>query len=65
MSVEEDGDEVFTPISYGCQQWTCVRDNGGVSPKLELLSNGYWHCPKCRGSYGDGQLVEIEAKEAP
>ena len=51
-TVEEDGDEVFTPISMGCQQWKCVRDAGGKIVPLVKLDNGFWTCPNCKGSYG-------------
>jgi hypothetical protein len=53
LQIEEDGDEIFCPVTRGCQQWWCVRDNGYVPVKLEKGSNGFWTCPKCKGSYGE------------
>lgn len=53
LQIEEDGDEVFCPVTRGCQQWKCVRDNGYIPVKLFAGPNGFWTCPKCKGCYGE------------
>lgn len=45
--VEEDGDEVFTPMPRSCQRFACREHH----PKLEN-KNGFMCCPRCGVSYG-------------
>lgn len=53
--VEEDGDEIFVPLSRGCLRWECQTWETGMSrpthPQL-VAKDGFWICPKCNGSYG-------------
>lgn len=55
--LEEDGDEVFTPMD-ACYRWTCREwppgNNFPVRPAL-IERNGFMVCPKCGGSYGPAQ----------
>lgn len=47
VSVEEDGDEVFTPMPENCQ--LCLD-----KPRLKPDENGFMVCPCCDGSYVKG-----------
>jgi len=55
FAVEEDGDEIFIPISVGCLRFECQTWEPGKNrptyPKL-IQVNGFWECPKCHSSYG-------------
>lgn len=46
-SVEEDGDEIFTPMPRSCQRFACREHH----LKLENR-NGFMCCPRCGVSYG-------------
>ena len=46
--VEEDGDEIFTPMPKYCLKCR----NGTLSEPLSPDKNGFMVCPKCGGSYG-------------
>lgn len=46
-AVEEDGDEICTPIPNSCQRFACKEHH----PKLENV-NGFMVCPRCKASYG-------------
>ena len=43
-AVEEDGDEIFTPIPKLCVIWSC---NGFVHKR-----ENFWKCDRCGTSYG-------------
>jgi len=44
--VEEDGEEIITPMPATCPTWKCD------GAKLVINEVGYWVCPNCGGSYG-------------
>lgn len=49
IGVEEDGDEIFTPMPEKCEYWQCrfsKKDTKLVKEK------GFMVCPVCRKSYG-------------
>jgi len=48
--VEEDGDEIITPMPNSCQRFSCREHH----PKLENV-NGFMVCPRCKTSYGDAK----------
>lgn len=55
LPVEEDGDEVFIPISAGCSRCRVWRGGKAFNVPLERVKrNGgeFWECPSCNGSYG-------------
>jgi hypothetical protein len=43
-AVEEDGDEIFTPMPTTCIRWNC---GGTVKP-----TRGFHVCDRCHCSYG-------------
>ncbi len=55
FAVEEDGDEIFVPLSAGCLRWECQTWEPGADrpthPKL-VAEDGFWKCPTCHASYG-------------
>jgi len=63
IAVEEDGDEVFTPMPTHCRRFECNLKVdyrwGGPTEKLEappLVRNehGFMVCTRCGSSYGRG-----------
>jgi len=46
--VEEDGEDIFSPMPKRCLEFKC---NGAV---LEQDRKGFMYCPACGGSYGKG-----------
>lgn len=49
MEVEEDGDEIFTPMPAKCLKWYCQQLSALVLPNY---STGNHECTNCHGSYG-------------
>jgi len=49
IAIEEDGDEIFTPMPKYCLKWPCC------TKKEPLIINrkGFLCCPICGGSYGN------------
>lgn len=61
MSVEEDGDEVFTPMTH-CYRWECQEWDKSIPVYPTLVPRKVWGttfmcCPKCGGSYGEQPKV--------
>jgi hypothetical protein len=67
IAVEEDGDEVFTPMPTHCTRWECSNTyewNRALShwpkrislPPAPLVRNedGFMVCTRCDSSYGRG-----------
>ena len=56
VAIEEDGDEIFVPLSEGCLKWECQTWEDGKDrprhPQLVVDEDGFWECPKCHASYG-------------
>ena len=56
IAIEEDGDEIFVPLSVGCLKYECQWWETGAErpshPKL-IIEDDHWICPNCRASYGD------------
>jgi len=55
--VEEDGDEVFTPMPTHCTLWGCISAfHGRRLPPAPLFRNdrGFMECSRCGCSYGKG-----------
>lgn len=55
MNIEEDGDEIFTPIPKVCSNGLC---RGIIAEK-----NGFAVCGVCGGSYGSTRKFEAWLKE--
>jgi hypothetical protein len=47
IAVEEDGDEIFTPMPKECHGWPARHEPAPVVPM-----NGFMRCEHCKASYG-------------
>lgn len=47
--VEEDGDEIITPMPKACTRWPCI--DSGKDRRL-VKRKGFMVCPVCSHSYG-------------
>lgn len=51
--VEEDGDEIFTPMPEHCLKFGCSFGKPGEGTGTKLVNRkGFMVCPRCGGSYG-------------
>ena len=51
VAVEEDGDEIFTPMPTHCVKRQCRKDGGG----LIVERGGFMVCETCGSSYGKAE----------
>lgn len=58
IAIEEDGDEVFTPMPTHCIRFDCATtfDRYQRQPPAPLFRNkrGFMECSRCHSSYGRG-----------
>jgi hypothetical protein len=55
ITVEEDGEEIFTPIPKMCSGWPLPHE---PAPVREMM--GFMRCEYCKASFGPAQTVKCK-----
>lgn len=63
IAVEEDGEDIFTPMQRQCTRWECQYAFGNRGANTTLApKGGFMCCPNCGVSYGPAPPQPPEPK---